>query len=79
VSEAASLIKNSSLAMAIGVAELTYQYKYIDNFQFRGIEALTAVTAIYFLLCLSVAGIGKFMSARSRAAARPLDQRALAE
>ncbi|MGD9923530.1 MAG: amino acid ABC transporter permease [Variibacter sp.] len=79
VSEAASLIKNSSLAMAIGVTELTYQYKYIDNFQFRGIEALTAVTAIYFLLCLSVAGIGKLMSTRSRAAARTLDQRALAE
>ena len=65
VSEGASLIKNSSLGMAVGVAELTYQYKYIDNFQFRGVEALTAVTAIYFVLCLSVAGFGKLVSRRS--------------
>jgi polar amino acid transport system permease protein len=64
VNEAASLVKNTSLAVAVGVAELTYQYKYIDNFQFRGIEALTAVTAVYFLLCLAIAGLGKLTSRR---------------
>jgi polar amino acid transport system permease protein len=64
VNEAASLVKNTSLAVAVGVAELTYQYKYIDNFQFRGIEALTAVTAVYFLLCLAIAGLGKLTSQR---------------
>lgn len=58
VNEATALIKNTSLAMAIGVIELTYQYKYIDTFLFRGIEALAAVTVVYLLLCLFAAGIG---------------------
>src|SRR5262249_45178337 len=51
LNEATALIKNTSLAMAIGVVELTYQYRSIDNFLFRGIEALTAVTVIYLMLC----------------------------
>ncbi len=59
INEATALTKNTSLAMAIGVTELTYQYKHIDNFLFRGIEALAAVTVIYFILCLALAGIGK--------------------
>lgn len=64
VGEAASLIKNTSLAVAIGVTEMTYQYKYIDNFKFRGIEALTAITAIYFVLCLIATGAEKLISRR---------------
>lgn len=58
VNEATALIKNTSLAMAIGVLELTYQYKHIDTFMFRGVEALAAVTVIYLMLCLLAAGIG---------------------
>jgi polar amino acid transport system permease protein len=64
VNEATSLVKNTSLAMAIGVTELTYQYRSIDNFLFRGLEALTAVTVIYFILCLLMAGIGNLVQAR---------------
>jgi len=67
VNEATALIKNTSLAMAIGVIELTYQYKHIDTFMFRGVEALAAVTVIYLVLCLSAAGIGSVLnSALSR-------------
>jgi polar amino acid transport system permease protein len=58
VSEATALIKNTSLAMAIGVTELTYEYRYIDNFYFRGVEALTAITVIYMILCIATAGVG---------------------
>jgi len=58
INEATALIKNTSLAMAIGVTELTYQYKHIDNFLFRGVEALAAVTVIYLILCLLTAGAG---------------------
>jgi polar amino acid transport system permease protein len=82
VAEAASLVKNTSLAVAVGVAELTYQYKYIDNFQFRGIEALTAVTAVYFLLCLLIAGLGKWTQlrlARHAGVRGPLDRALVAE
>ncbi len=62
--QATSLIKNTSLAMAIGVVEMTYQYKSIDNFMFRGVEALTAITVIYLVLCLVTAGIGALLSRR---------------
>jgi polar amino acid transport system permease protein len=62
LNEATALIKNTSLAMAIGVAELTYQYRAIDNLMFRGIEALTAITAIYLLLCLLTVGVGNLVN-----------------
>lgn len=62
VNEATALVKNTSLAMAIGVLELTYQYKHIDTFMFRGVEALAAVTAIYLILCLVLSGAGKLLN-----------------
>ena len=64
VNEAVSIVKNTSLAMAIGVTELTYQYKHIDIFLFRGVEALAAVTVIYAAVCLLIAGLGHLLSAR---------------
>jgi polar amino acid transport system permease protein len=64
VNEATSIVKNTSLAMAIGVTELTYQYKHIDSFLFRGVEALAAVTVIYLMLCLVIAGLGHLLSER---------------
>jgi polar amino acid transport system permease protein len=76
--EATGLIKNTSLAMAIGVVEMTYQYKNIDNFMFRGVEALTAITVIYLVLCLATSGVGALLSwhlskhARGRATRRPV-------
>ena len=47
-----NLIKNSSLAMTIGVAELTFQTQEIDSLTFRGFEAATAVTLLYLILTL---------------------------
>lgn len=71
INEATALIKNTSLAMAIGVIELTYQYKHIDIFMFRGVEALALVTAIYLILCLLTAGVGRVLNTRlSRHTAR---------
>ena len=64
VNEAISIVKNTSLAMAIGVTELTYQYKHIDSFLFRGVEALAAITVIYLMLCLMIAGLGHLLSER---------------
>lgn len=62
INEATALIKNTSLAMAIGVIELTYQYKHIDIFMFRGVEALALVTVIYLILCLLTAGVGRILN-----------------
>jgi polar amino acid transport system permease protein len=73
VNEATSIVKNTSLAMAIGVTELTYQYKHIDSFLFRGVEALAAVTVVYALLCLVIAGLGKLLSERLSKHVAPRD------
>jgi len=64
VNESVAIIKNTSLAMAIGVTELTYQYKHIDIFAFRGVEALAAVTVVYMVLCTLAAGFGHLLSVR---------------
>lgn len=61
VSEIVSLTKNTSLALAIGVTEITYQARHIDYVSFRGVEALTAVTVFYLGLCLSIAGAGHLL------------------
>ena len=52
-----NLIKNSSLAMTLGVAELTFQTQEIDSLTFRGFEAATAVTLLYLCLTLITAYI----------------------
>lgn len=64
VSEAVSLVKSTSLALAIGLAELTYQYKHIDNFMFRGMEALVVITALYLMLCLGLSLFGRYLAGR---------------
>ncbi len=60
-SEAVSLVKNTSLALAIGVTEITYQARYIDVYTFRGVEALLVVTAFYLVICLAIAGFGNLL------------------
>lgn len=42
-----NIIKNSSVAMTIGVMELTFQTQEISSRTFRGFEAATAVTLLY--------------------------------
>ena len=64
VNEAVSLVKSTSLALAIGLAEMTYQYKHIDNFMFRGMEALVVITALYLMLCLGLSLFGRYLAGR---------------
>jgi His/Glu/Gln/Arg/opine family amino acid ABC transporter permease subunit len=54
-SESLNLLKNSSVALTISVAELTFQTRQIETYTARAIEALTAGTLIYLALCLSIA------------------------
>jgi His/Glu/Gln/Arg/opine family amino acid ABC transporter permease subunit len=56
-SESLNLLKNSSVALTISVAELTFQTRQIETYTARAIEALTAGTLIYLGLCLSIATI----------------------
>jgi polar amino acid transport system permease protein len=53
--ESLNLIKNSSVALTIGVAELTFQTRQIETYTAKAFEALTAGTLIYLALCLSIA------------------------
>lgn len=50
------VIKNSSIVMMVGVEELTFRTQQIESETFRGFEAATAVTVLYVLLALTVAG-----------------------
>ncbi|MEA3315720.1 MAG: amino acid ABC transporter permease [Campylobacterota bacterium] len=56
-----NLIKNSSLAMTIGVMELTFQTQEIDSLTFRGFEAATAVTILYLLLAIMTSFVMSFV------------------
>jgi His/Glu/Gln/Arg/opine family amino acid ABC transporter permease subunit len=52
-----NLLKNSSVALTISVAELTFQTRQIETYTAKAIEALTAGTLIYLVLCLAIATI----------------------
>ena len=64
--ESLNLLKNSSLAMTIGVAELTFNTKQIETYTAKAFEALTAGTLIYLGMCLTVAVIMAQMERRFR-------------
>ena len=53
--ESVNLLKNSSVALTIGVAELTFQTRQIETYTAKAFEALTAGTLIYLVLCVSIA------------------------
>jgi His/Glu/Gln/Arg/opine family amino acid ABC transporter permease subunit len=55
--ESLNLLKNSSLAMTIGVAELTFATRQIETYTAKAIEAFTAGTLIYLILCLGISMI----------------------
>jgi glutamate/aspartate transport system permease protein len=56
-SETLNTIKNSSLAMTIGLLELTGISRQIESYTFQGFEAFAAATAIYMVLSVLVIGL----------------------
>ena len=56
-SEFLNNMKNSSLAMVVGVAEITWQSQQIESLTFRGFEATTAATVLYLALSLGIAAV----------------------
>lgn len=59
-----NLTKNSSLAMTIGVAELTYQARQVESYTFKGFEAFTAATLVYLGMSLIITGLVTLYSKR---------------
>jgi glutamate/aspartate transport system permease protein len=59
-SEFLAVFKNSSVALAIGVLELTAEAHQIESYTFQGFEAFTAATLLYALIswtCLGIASL----------------------
>lgn len=65
-SEFLTIFKNSSLALTIGVIELTAVTRQIEEYTFQGFEAFTAATVIYSLITFMVMGIMRQIERRSR-------------
>jgi polar amino acid transport system permease protein len=68
VNHTVSLFKNSSLAMAIGVAELTHSVKEIENQSFRTCEIYLIATVLYLACSLLLMRIGDRLERRGQAA-----------
>ena len=64
VNQFLNLTKNSSLAMTIGVMELTYQARQVESYTFKGFEAFTAATVVYVVLSLGITALVDYYNVR---------------
>jgi polar amino acid transport system permease protein len=64
------LFKNTSLAMAIGVAELTYTVRDIENQTFRTFEIYLVGTVFYLAISLGLMGVGAAVTRHARILAK---------
>lgn len=65
VNHSVSLFKNSSLAMAIGVAELTHAVKEVENESFRTFEVFLVGSVVYLVCSLAVMAAGALLGRRA--------------
>jgi polar amino acid transport system permease protein len=68
VNHTVSLFKNSSLAMAIGVVELTHAVKEVENQSFRTFEVYLIASVVYLACSLLMMAFGAWLSQRSGSA-----------
>jgi polar amino acid transport system permease protein len=66
INHSVSLFKNSSLAMAIGVSELTHAVKEIENQSFRTFESYAVATLVYLACSLGIMAVGGLVAQRTR-------------
>lgn len=64
------LFKNTSLAMAVGVVELTYVTREIESQSFRTVEVYLFATVVYLGISLLIMAAGSALERRTRAAMR---------
>ncbi len=69
VNHTVSLFKNSSLAMAIGVTELTHVIREVESRSFRTFEAYTVATVFYLAVSLLLMALGAALARHYRLAA----------
>jgi len=65
-SESMNIIKNSSVAFAVSIAELTMFAMQAQEETSRGVEIYLAVTALYFVSAFAINRVAKFIEAKVR-------------
>ena len=70
ISHTVLLFKNTSLAMAIGVAELTYVTREIENETFRTVEIYLVASVVYLAISLVIMTGGASLERRARTPGR---------
>jgi glutamate/aspartate transport system permease protein len=63
-SETMNLIKNSSIALTIGLAELTFRSREIGEYTFNFFEAFSAATIIYIAIAMTANRVMAFIERR---------------
>ncbi len=63
-SEFLNIVKNSSVALTIGLMELTASARAIQEFSFQVFEAFTAATIIYVAINIFIAGMMRWLERR---------------
>lgn len=63
-SEAMNLIKNTSIALTIGLAELTFRSREMGEYTFHFFEAFTAATVVYVVISLIANRVMAFIERR---------------
>ena len=63
-SETMNLIKNSSIALTIGLAELTFRSREMGEYTFHFFEAFSAATLVYVVIAMSANRVMAFVERR---------------
>ncbi|HSD60188.1 MAG TPA: amino acid ABC transporter permease [Burkholderiales bacterium] len=64
-SETMNLIKNSSIALTIGLAELTFRSREMGEYTFNFFEAFTAATIVYIIIAMTANRIMAWVERRT--------------
>jgi len=65
-SELLGIFKNTSIALTIGVLEITAASRQIESYTFQGYEAFAAATALYLAISLVLLFLTRKLEARAR-------------
>jgi len=65
-SEFMNIFKNSSVALTIGLLELTAQARAMNEYTFQGFETFTAATVLYVIVAFTVNRLMAWIEDRSR-------------
>jgi polar amino acid transport system permease protein len=70
VNQTLLLFKNTSLAMAVGVGELTYRTREVESYTFKTFEAFAVATVVYLFISFCIMAFGTYADRRFKLEAR---------